>query len=405
MPPTSAIRLHQVSKRYELFAHPIDRLKRLLFRREANEDNSFWALRDLDLEIGAGEVVGVIGRNGAGKSTLLQLVCGTLSPSAGTVEVNGRIAALLELGAGFNPDFTGRENVYLNAAILGLSRDEIDARFDQIASFADIGDFLERPVKTYSSGMYVRLAFSVAIHVDPQILIVDEALSVGDGLFARKSFERIMQLKDAGKTILFCSHSMYQVEALCNRAIWLEQGKLMQSGKPAEVVAAYTDFQRRQEAANEPASPELLTPLQTEPGTGRLLSVQVATADRNLVSQTDLVSGMSDLTIRVEYLSDPALPPPSVALAIMTEDRRPVSASSSTNDHVTLTRDTSGRGAVSLHYPNLPLLKGRYMVDAWLLDETGLHAYDAAQGAIALNVSQHGLEQGLVALPHRWESE
>jgi lipopolysaccharide transport system ATP-binding protein len=402
-----AIRLQQVAKRYELFARPQDRLKQLLFGRWRDYGERFSALQSLNLDIAHGEIVGVIGRNGAGKSTLLQLICGTLTPSEGQVEVGGRIAALLELGAGFNPDFSGRENVYLNAAILGLSRAEVDAKFEDIAAFSGIGDFLDHPVKTYSSGMYIRLAFSVAIHIDPQILIIDEALSVGDGIFARKSFERIMQLKEAGKTILFCSHSMYQVEALCTRAIWLERGELRRDGKPADVVAAYTDFLRQQE---DPVPPLIATEAAPPQSSGakqvaRLLDIKALTPDNEAVSETDLVTGTIDLRLRIRFQCDPTLPAPCVAVGLALEDGRTIASCSTQNDHLVTSRNAAGFGEAILTYPGLALLKGHYLVDVWLLDETGLHLYDTALAAISLRVTQRGLEQGFVSLPHAWHLE
>ena len=228
-----AIEAQQLGKCYTLFERPADRLKQLLWGRWRTYGREFWALRDVNLTVRPGEVVGLVGRNGAGKSTLLQLVCGTLAASSGELTVKGRVAALLELGGGFSPDFTGLENIYMNAAILGLKRAEVEARLPGILAFADIGDFIRQPVKTYSSGMFMRLAFAVATSVEPDILVIDEALSVGDGAFARKSFERIMKLKDAGKTILFCSHSMYQVEALCSRVLWIEAGVMRMQGPAA----------------------------------------------------------------------------------------------------------------------------------------------------------------------------
>ena len=234
-----AIRVANLSKCYQIYDQPQDRLKQSLWRGRKRFYREFWALREVSFEIKKGETVGVVGRNGSGKSTLLQLIAGTLTPTAGSVEVNGRIAALLELGSGFNPDFTGRENVYMNGAILGLSRDEIDERFDAIAAFADIGDFIEQPVKTYSSGMYVRLAFAVAVSVEPQILIVDETLSVGDEAFQRKCFARIQAIQQAGAAILFVSHSAQSVVELCRSALLLDQGELLLWGKPKTVVAQY----------------------------------------------------------------------------------------------------------------------------------------------------------------------
>jgi lipopolysaccharide transport system ATP-binding protein len=197
----------------------------------------FWALKSVSFNVKRGSTVGIVGKNGSGKSTLLQLICGTLSQSNGEVETNGRIAALLELGSGFNPEFTGRENVYMNSAVLGLTKDEVDSRFQDIVDFADIGLFIEQPVKTYSSGMLVRLAFAVAINVDPEILIVDEALSVGDELFQRKCFARIEAIKNKGATILFVSHSGSTIVELCDSAILLDSGEVLASGAPKDIVA------------------------------------------------------------------------------------------------------------------------------------------------------------------------
>ena len=216
-----AISVADVSKRYQIYDAPSDRLKQMLTRARKQYFREFSALKNISFEVRKGETVGIIGRNGSGKSTLLQIICGTLNPTGGTLHTRGRIAALLELGAGFNPDFTGRENVYMNAAILGLSKLEIEQRFDDIAAFADIGEFIEQPVKSYSSGMSVRLAFAVAINVDAQILIIDEALSVGDELFQRKCFSRIEAIRAQGATILFVSHSGGTIIELCDRAILL----------------------------------------------------------------------------------------------------------------------------------------------------------------------------------------
>ena len=203
-----AISVQNLSKCFQIYDNPRDRLKQFVLPRMQREPKQyfreFWALKDVSFEIKKGETVGIVGRNGSGKSTLLQLICGTLNPTGGSVQTNGRIAALLELGSGFNPEFTGRENVYMNAAVLGLSKSEVDARFDDIAAFAEIGQFIEQPVKTYSSGMTVRLAFSIAINVDPEILIVDEALSVGDELFQRKCFSRIEAIRPTVQQ--FCSY-------------------------------------------------------------------------------------------------------------------------------------------------------------------------------------------------------
>ncbi len=234
-----AIRARGVSKCYAIFKRPEDRLKQMLSFGRRKYYREFWAVRNIDLDVYRGETIGIVGRNGSGKSTLLQIICGTLAASAGELTVNGRIAALLELGAGFSPEFTGRENVFMNASILGLAREEIEMRFDSIAAFADIGSFIEQPVSTYSSGMSARLAFAVAINVDPDILIVDEALSVGDEAFQRKCFARIAQIKERGGTILFVSHSAGTVVELCDRAVLIDNGERLFTGVPKRVVALY----------------------------------------------------------------------------------------------------------------------------------------------------------------------
>lgn len=242
------IHVSNLSKIYHVYERPEDRLKQSLFprlqrligRRPSNYYQEFWALKDISFEVRKGETVGIIGRNGAGKSTLLQIICGTLYPSQGTVEVNGRVAALLELGSGFNPEFTGRENVYMNASILGLTRDEIDEKFADIAAFADIGDFIEQPVKSYSSGMLVRVAFSVIVHVDADILIIDEALAVGDAFFTQKCMRFLRDFMKTG-TVLFVSHDTGAVLSLCKKAICLVDGSIDKKGDPKGVIEKYLE--------------------------------------------------------------------------------------------------------------------------------------------------------------------
>ena len=241
------IQVEGLSKRYEMYAQPSDRLKQMIFPRVQRAARrvprayfkDFWALRDVTFNVRHGETVGIVGRNGSGKSTLLQMICGTLSPTLGSVNVDGRISALLELGAGFNPEFTGRENVMLSGLVYGIAEDEIRRRFDEILDFSGIGEFIDQPVKTYSSGMYVRLAFAVAINVSPDLLVVDEALAVGDEAFQRKCLARIDAIRDSGATVLFVSHSAGTVIELCDRAILLDQGELLMEGTPKVVVTAY----------------------------------------------------------------------------------------------------------------------------------------------------------------------
>lgn len=233
------VNFQKVSKSYSIYDSPSSRLTELLTFNKVKRHRDFWALRDVDLQIERGETFCLIGENGSGKSTLLQIVAGILQPSSGIAEVNGRVAALLELGSGFNPEFTGRDNVFLNGAILGMSQKEMASLYDKIIEFAEIGDFVNQPVKTYSSGMVVRLAFAVAIHVHPEILLVDEALAVGDIYFRQRCLRKVHELRQQGVTIIFVSHSMGDVKAIGDRTLWLDQGRIREIGATDMVVAKY----------------------------------------------------------------------------------------------------------------------------------------------------------------------
>ncbi|MBT3967971.1 MAG: ABC transporter ATP-binding protein [Thiotrichales bacterium] len=396
-----AVRASGLGKSYALYARPLDRLKQLLWGgKDQRYYQSFDALDDINLEIKRGDVLGIIGANGAGKSTLLQLVCGTLSPSAGTIETRGKIAALLELGAGFNPEFSGRENIFLAGAIQGLSRQEVVDSYDEIVAFSGIEQFIDQPVKTYSSGMYMRLAFSVATSVNPEILVIDEALSVGDGAFARKSFDRIMALRDAGKTVLFCSHSLYQVEALCNRAVWLDQGKVAAAGTPSDVVVAYNQSLAEQQYGESKrwhaTSPTAIASL-----SARFRNISLSSGNQQ-ASQIRLKSQQSDLKIECRFDSDPSLPSPSVAIVITDQEGRNISSAGTVNDKQTIIRDAQGAGKITLLLPNIPLLKGHYWIHCYLMCEQGIHFYEHAAMVGELEVTQSHLELGVVSLPHEW---
>lgn len=410
--PEAAIDARGLSKCYQLYTHPKDRLKQFLWPHRwlgaRQYYRELWALRNIDLTIGHGEVVGIVGQNGSGKSTLLQLVCGTLTPTQGNVQISGRVAALLELGAGFNPEFTGRENVHMSAAIMGLSSSEIAERLEEIINFSGVRDFIDQPVKTYSSGMFVRLAFSVAISVDPDILVIDEALSVGDGAFARKSFTRIMQMRDAGKTILFCSHSLFQVESLCTRAIWIHQGKIVLDGESAQVVTAYQAFLDKNTTDAIPEAP--LAQFNTPPSESRPISGSAhldkirLRIDDNDTAESALTSGESVVSVEISFVSDPELPCPTVALTLQTKDGRIITSAATWEDDFLVQRTANGFGRVCLTLDRLPLLKGEYAVSAYLLCERGLHIYDSAEHVSVLQVQQKGRLQGFFSIPHRWEN-
>ena len=289
-PDDIVIRVQNLSKCYQLYDKPQDRLKQAIYPRFQrllgwplkDYARSFWALADVSFDVKKGETVGIIGRNGSGKSTLLQIVCGTLAATTGVIETRGRVAALLELGAGFSPDFTGRENVYMNATILGLTKQEIDARFDDIAGFADIGQFIEQPVKTYSSGMYVRLAFAVMAHVNADILVIDEALAVGDAFFAQKCMRFLRSFMKTG-TVIFVSHDIGSIKSLCHSVIWLEKGQIFQKGSPKEVCDLY--LEAFYEAQQGKSSTTQLKSLRTNPAGQH--GDRRSTRDVNRISRND----------------------------------------------------------------------------------------------------------------------
>jgi lipopolysaccharide transport system ATP-binding protein len=404
----TVIRLDKVSKDYKIYAHDFDRVREIFTGKPCHQLSA--ALQDVSLQVREGEVVGVVGRNGAGKSTLLKVLADTLQVSTGVVEVRGRISALLELGASFHPEMSGHENIYLYCSIQGLSKTETDAIYGDIVEFSGIGEFIHRPVKTYSSGMFVRLAFAAATNVNPDILIIDEALSVGDGIFARRSFERIMKFKEAGKTIFFCSHSLYQVEALCDRVIWIEGGRIREDGEPASVIAHYSEFlnrrsMRQQDDADARAASSAPDVREAAAAPGgeipRILNISVLVD--GVPGRSHFVkSENSNLEIRVRFHAGSDVPVPSVGVVISSGDGNGVTSAGSVNDGVHLKVDEQGIGAACINFPAIPLLKGYYFVDVYLMCERGVHIYEKVKLAAELNVEQRGLARGYVNLPHQW---
>ena len=315
-----AIRVQGLSKSYHIYDKPQDRLKQSLWRGRKQFYREFWALRDVSFEVAKGETIGIIGRNGSGKSTLLQMIAGTLTPTAGAVEVNGRVAALLELGSGFNPDFTGRENVFMNGAILGFSESEIAARFDEIASFADIGDFIDQPIKTYSSGMMVRLAFAVSVCVEPDILIVDEALSVGDMAFQFKCMQRLDRLVASGTTLLFVSHDLVAVKSFCNRAIYLSKGVSLAQGSASDMAELYMMDTRKEQNGTPPNASGVIV----KPVLGRENAVAFGTRQGRVVSASFLDTSATEaifstgdeIRVQIEVEYDESVDKPAVSLLL-----------------------------------------------------------------------------------------
>jgi lipopolysaccharide transport system ATP-binding protein len=391
LPNDNAIEISGVVKDYAMYRSPRERLISLIKPNLTETKGRFFrALDGINLTVRRGETMGIIGRNGAGKSTLLQVLCGTVTPTAGTVRINGRFAALLELGAGFNPDFTGRENVYMNASLLGLSRTEIDERLDDIRSFADIGDFFDRAVKTYSSGMYVRLAFSVAIHTEPDVLIVDEALSVGDIRFQMKCLARIEILRARGATILFVSHSMEQIKRFCQTAIWMEGGRVKLNGDATFVADRFRDHEIGMDAearANEPSHV-------------RRDDIPAFIETANL--SQDFMAPFESVTVDISYcIRDESIHGFLLGVAIKGLDGQHIFGP---NTHLEGVEIPSKKGShrVSYHIPSMPLLTGTYRFDVGLFTDKGMVCLDYLSEVGKLTVAAPYFSEGLVYIPHEW---
>jgi lipopolysaccharide transport system ATP-binding protein len=413
------IRAASLGKSYRMYARPVDRLWQFVWGQRKKLHNDFVALEGVNFELLRGQVLGIVGVNGAGKSTLLQLIAGTIEPSHGQIETRGRVAALLELGSGFNPEFTGRENIYLNAAVLGLNRAEIDARLQAIIDFADIGQHIDQPVKTYSSGMHTRLAFSIATSVDADVLIVDEALSVGDGAFARKSFDRIMQIKERGATVLFCSHVLFHIEVFCDKALWLHKGQVRALGKVTAVLSKYQEFLDDLSQPPPPAVTDSLTDLSASPlesalpapevaathpvGFARIRAVEVA-MDGHVGQELYGDSGRSCLEMRIAFSSDPQLSCPSAGLVISSDGGRILATHFATSQGVVMTRNASGEGVAQIRVPNIPLNKGRYRIGAYLMCEKDLHVYQWIDPVAHVQMHREGHDQGYWMLSGDWSS-
>lgn len=391
----TVVRAVDVSKHYDVYRRPVDRLIEVLTRRP--QHIVFPALESVSFDVQRGETIGIIGQNGAGKSTLLKLLCGVTRPSSGSLEAHGTIASILELGAGFHPEFTGRDNAALNAAILGLSAAEVRERLPAILEFSELGSFIDRPVKTYSSGMYMRLAFSVAVNVDPEILVIDEALAVGDGHFQKKCIDKIREFQEARKTILFCSHSLYYVQAICHRTLWLDQGRVMRYGSSVDVVHEYETFLRardREHPATEPApAVETQSPVRFR---------EITVCDRAGVPRDRFARG-EDIHVRMRIESDR----PSQQVHAMVGIHRSADDMQcfTVGTHADGIPPLSGRNEyeVTVRLLDVPLLRGEYAIIAYVGDETAMAVFDRRDLRPAFTMSGDRFEVGMFAVDHRWE--
>lgn len=388
-----AIRFESVSKVYKVYARPRDRLVEAVTGRPRH--SLVQALHDVSGTVPAGAVLGIVGENGAGKSTLLKILAGTAAPTSGRVEIPGRVASILELGSSFHPEFTGRRNVVLQAALTGLTESQAEEAIPEIEAFAELGPFFDRAVKTYSSGMQMRLAFAVATAVLPDVVILDEALSVGDGHFQKKCVDRIHDLKASGRTILFCSHAMYYVSTLCDEAIWLNAGKVAGRGSAQEVVLAYEEYLARREQVRPAAAP----PPGIAPDTHGKIA-RVALLDGDGEERTSFRPG-EPWTVDLELLVDDPSRPVQVHLAVSTRDNVVCFSADSRLDR-TGPFCGSSRHRLRVTVDALPLAKGEFVLHAYLADENALALYDA-RSDLSFHVESPTWRSGLMSVPSRWE--
>lgn len=391
---TIAVRAVDVSKHYSVYRRPADRLIELM--TGTRQHLVFPALEQISFEVLRGETVGIIGQNGAGKSTLLKLLCGVTQPSSGTFETHGTIASILELGTGFHPEFSGRDNAALNAAILGLSHAEVRERLPAILEFSELGSFVDRPVKTYSSGMYMRLAFSVAVNVDPDILVIDEALAVGDGHFQKKCVDKIREFHERGKTILFCSHALYYITSICNRTLWLDQGKMMRYGPSLDVVHDYETFLRerdRQLPSSETAPVERRTPVRIR---------EIIVADRTGRPRERFDRG-EDVYVRLRVESEVPAQPVHVLVGIHRAADDLQCFAVGTHADGLAPMSGSREYEITAKLLNVPLLRGDYSIIAFAGDEHAITVFDRRDVRPAFSMTGDRFEIGMLAVDHRWD--
>ncbi len=381
-----AISMKDLRKVYRLYQKPIDRLKEILFRTRYH--NEFVALDGLSIRVKKGETLGVIGENGAGKSTLLKIIARTLKPTSGEVNINGMVSSLLELGSGFHPEFTGIENIYFYGSLLGIPSSEMARRVQDVVSFAEIGEHINYPLKTYSSGMHVRLAFSVAMAVEPDILVVDEALSVGDLYFQKKSTDKILSIKEAGKTILFCSHSMYYVNRLCDRVIWLKNGQAALEGSAHEVTQAYETYQLKKEQAKS-AAPSVYAAGETGHVAFLLIRNLIITPFPSVRSGEDL-----NIEIEIEALDDSV--PYRIAAVLRRIDNVQI-VGIGTRAHEPL----HGSRKINLCLPGIQLKEGTFFLNIHAMDEQFIHIYDS-KSTPYFTIPKESIEPGFINIPYRW---
>jgi ABC-type polysaccharide/polyol phosphate transport system ATPase subunit len=391
---TSAIIVDHVSKKFRLYHEKNQYLKSTLLHGRRARFEEFWAVKDVSFEIPEGSTFGIIGANGSGKSTLLKCLAGILTPDEGTLKVSGRLSALLELGAGFHPELSGRENIQLNGAILGMTSNEIEQRFDDIVEFAGLGAFIDTPVKNYSSGMVVRLGFAIAANVEPNILIIDEVLAVGDASFQQRCFEKIEKFRQDGRTIVLVSHGLSEVEQLCNTVAWIEKGSLRAIGDGYKIVSEYQGVSHNAKARVEGEIGERW-------GSGEADITSVELLDRDLNSKTVFATGRP-MTIRVHFDAHVPISDPVVGIRITHLHGANIWGTNTKRRAFALPR-IHGTGSVDLQISNLPLLEGTYDLTIALSDHAEVHPFDHWEKRVRFDVHQYDtFDEGIVSIESSW---
>ena len=395
----TVIEINHLTKKYDMYKKPSDRLKEALSPTRKTYHEVFYALNDVNVEVKKGEMIGFIGENGSGKSTILKIITGVLTPSEGEIKIEGNIAALLELGSGFNPEYSGYENIFLNGMVLGFSREEMQEKVDDIINFADIGDHLYQPVKTYSSGMFVRLAFAVAINVDPDILIVDEALAVGDLEFQLKCMEKFTELRNAGKTILFVSHDVNAVRRFCDRVYWLKNGVVEAEGETMEITETYENFLKKKS----------LKTIDRDNSTSEDFSaydiVEVKSAELldGDLQPLEIIEQDSKVVVKVTYdVKDDSIKKPVLGVAIRTVDNNYVCGLNTLLDEESIP-SKKGENVFYLEYEKMALLGGEYYFDVALFEENATVPLVYKTRYVTMFITGKYVGEGIVVLDHKWK--
>lgn len=394
-----AIDIQNITKTYNMYKKPSDRFKEALNPMKKTYHDLFYALKDVTMQIEKGEMIGFVGENGSGKSTILKIITGVLTPTSGSMTIDGKISALLELGSGFNPEYSGYENIFLNGMVLGFSREEMEERVDEVIKFADIGDHLYQPVKTYSSGMFVRLAFAVAINVDPDILIVDEALAVGDLEFQLKCMEKFTEIKNSGKTILFVSHDVNSVRRFCDRTFWLKNGEVVEYGDTMDVTTNYENFLKKKSIKTVDREKTI----QNEETVPDIIEVDKATLLNYALEPLEIVTQDEKVIVKLEYtVKNDTIKSPVCGVAIRTVDNNYVCGLNTLLDSVKIPWK-KGKNVFYLEYGKMSLLTGEYYFDIAFFEEHATVPLVYKTKYLNMFISGRYAGEGIVILDHEWK--